>query len=233
MAWRSHGDSNASLVGNLQKVGRFAGNRLFEDERVKMAMLAIDRADFCPRNPYMDNPEPIGCNATISAPHMHAAALQYLKDHLREGDRALDVGSGSGYLTACMAHMVGLSGRVVGIEHIRELVELSIRNIRKHHAEFLDGERIVMVEGDGRRGFERYAPYKAIHVGAAAPAVPEELLSQLAPGGRMLIPVGAAHSDQRFVQIDKDEKGNVTRIEKMGVIFVPLTNKENQMGRMC
>ncbi|EFO23290.1 protein-L-isoaspartate O-methyltransferase [Loa loa] len=224
MAWRSHGESNASLVENLRR------NGLFKDERVKVTMLRVDRADFCPRNPYLDNPEPIGCNATISAPHMHAAALERLKDYLMEGDRALDIGSGSGYLTTCMAYMVGASGKVVGVEHIKQLVDLSISNIKKNHANLLE-ERVLIVEGDGRKGFPQYAPYKAIHVGAAAPNVPDELLNQLAPGGRMLIPVGAAHSDQRFLQVDKDSKGKVTVNDLMGVIYVPLTNKENQIGR--
>ncbi|VDK77903.1 unnamed protein product [Litomosoides sigmodontis] len=224
MAWRSHGESNASLVENLCR------NGLFKDERVRTTMLRVDRADFCPRNPYLDNPEPIGCNATISAPHMHAAALERLKDHLTEGDRALDIGSGSGYLTTCMAYMVGASGKVVGVEHIRQLVDLSISNIKKNHADLLEG-RVLMVEGDGREGFPEYAPYKAIHVGAASPNVPNELLNQLAPGGRMLIPVGAAHSDQRFLQVDKDSTGKVTVNDLMGVIYVPLTNKENQIGR--
>uniref|UniRef100_A0A8R1XZH1 Protein-L-isoaspartate(D-aspartate) O-methyltransferase n=2 Tax=Onchocerca TaxID=6281 RepID=A0A8R1XZH1_ONCVO len=224
MAWRSHGDSNASLVENLRR------NGLFRDERVKMTMLRVDRADFCPRNPYLDNPEPIGSNATISAPHMHAAALERLKDHLTEGDKALDIGSGSGYLTTCMAYMVGATGKVVGVEHIRQLVDLSISNIKKNHAGLLEG-RVLIVEGDGRKGFPQYAPYNAIHVGAAAPNVPDELLNQLAPGGRMLIPVGAAHADQRFLQVDKDGKGKVTVNDLMGVVYVPLTNKENQIGR--
>ncbi|VDK42254.1 unnamed protein product [Anisakis simplex] len=224
MAWRSHGDSNASLVGNLEK------NQLFRDPRVKEAMLSVDRGDFCPKNAYFDHPEPIGYNATISAPHMHASALERLKDHLKEGDNALDVGSGSGYLTVCMAQMIGETGKVVGIDHIKELVDLSKRNIEKHHSDLLTSGRVIMVEGDGREGYAPCAPYKAIHVGAAAPELPPKLLEQLAPGGRMLIPVGAAHSDQRFVQVDKDENGEVNIRDLMGVIYVPLTSKENQIG---
>ncbi len=71
-------------------------------------MLAVDRGDFCDNchSPYADRPEGIGYAATISAPHMHAAALQHLVEHLQPGARALDVGSGSGYLTIAMAHMV-------------------------------------------------------------------------------------------------------------------------------
>uniref|UniRef100_A0A0M3IAY0 Protein-L-isoaspartate(D-aspartate) O-methyltransferase n=1 Tax=Ascaris lumbricoides TaxID=6252 RepID=A0A0M3IAY0_ASCLU len=231
MAWRSHGHSNPTLVENLRR------NNLFRDDRVGAAMLNVDRADFCPRNPYFDNPEPIGYNATISAPHMeinkvfqHASALERLKDHLKEGDTALDVGSGSGYLTVCMAQMVGETGKVVGIDHIKELVDLSKRNIEKNHAHLLTSGRVIMVEGDGRLGYAPCAPYKAIHVGAAAPTLPPKLVEQLAPGGRMLIPVGAAHSDQRFLQVDKDERGEVSVRDLMGVIYVPLTSKENQIG---
>lgn len=73
-------------------------------------MLSVDRAKYCKNNPYMDAPQGIGYNVTISAPHMHAHVLELLKDHLNDGERALDVGSGSGYLTACMAIMVGETG---------------------------------------------------------------------------------------------------------------------------
>lgn len=73
-------------------------------------MLAVDRGNYSKSNPYMDAPQGIGFGVTISAPHMHAHALELLKDQLTEGERALDVGSGSGYLTACMALMVGETG---------------------------------------------------------------------------------------------------------------------------
>lgn len=82
-------------------------------------MLAVDRGDFCSVAPYADTPQSIGHNATISAPHMHAHALELLRDQLHPGARVLDVGSGSGYLAACMALMVGPTGHVVGIEHIK------------------------------------------------------------------------------------------------------------------
>ncbi|VDQ08172.1 unnamed protein product [Trichobilharzia regenti] len=71
-------------------------------------MLSVDRGYFTNSSPYLDRPRPIGFAATISAPHMHAHALEALRDHLKPGSHALDVGSGSGYLTACMALMVSL-----------------------------------------------------------------------------------------------------------------------------
>lgn len=108
-------------------------------------MLKVDRSNYCPsRYPYMDAPYSIGYGATISAPHMHAYALEALKDKLVDGSRALDVGSGSGYLTSCMAHMVGPSGTVFGVEHIKELVKQSEENIRRDCSELLDSGRVKL-----------------------------------------------------------------------------------------
>uniref|UniRef100_A0A8R1I232 Protein-L-isoaspartate O-methyltransferase n=1 Tax=Caenorhabditis japonica TaxID=281687 RepID=A0A8R1I232_CAEJA len=221
MAWRSSGSSNAELVGNLKR------NGVFSNGRVSEAMLAVDRGDFTSSHPYEDSPQRIGYNATISAPHMHAAALEYLRNHLVAGANALDVGSGSGYLTTCMALMVGTSGTVVGVEHIPELVTLSKENVKKHHRELLDSGNIILTEGDGRLGFAEKAPYNAIHVGAAAKGLPKALIEQLAEGGRMMIPVAQADGNQVFMQIDKiDGAIRETMIEH--VIYVPLTSREKQ-----
>lgn len=143
MAWRSHGSSNAELVRNLKK------NGVISDPRVERAMLSVDRSDFCPVDPYRDAPQSIGYNVSISAPHMHAYALQYLCNQLTEGATALDVGSGSGYLTACMGVMVGPEGRVIGVEHVPELVEKSKRNIGKGHADLIRTKR-VRILGESR-----------------------------------------------------------------------------------
>ena len=141
-------------------------------------MSTIDRGDFIQTQPYKDCPQKIGFNATISAPHMHCYALEWLVGHLNPGSNALDVGSGTGYLTLAMALMVGQDtpGVVVGIEHIPELVSDSVRNIRTNWAHLLDSGKIHMVAGDGRAGYPSHAPYSAIHVGAAAPSIPEDLI---------------------------------------------------------
>ncbi|KAK6108637.1 Protein-L-isoaspartate(D-aspartate) O-methyltransferase [Brugia pahangi] len=218
--------SNAVLVDFLKKVGHI------KSDRVEQVMLSVDRADFCPQNSYQDCPQQIGYSATISAPHMHALALELLNDHLRDGHTVLDIGSGSGYLTVCMALMVGRKGRVIGIDHIKELIDLSINNINKHHSDLLMDRRITMVTGDGRNGYRAGAPYMAIHVGAAAPKLPDILVEQLAPGGRMIIPVGEVFSDQHFVQVDKDLNGNVKIEELFDVLFVPLTDRKYQLGHL-
>eukprot|EP00061_Rhincodon_typus_P017052 g45580.t1 len=105
----------------------------------------------------------------------HAHALECLNSHLYEGARALDVGSGSGYLTACMAKMVGATGTVVGIDHIQELVEQSVHNVQSDNATLLSSGRLTLIAGDGRRGYPEGAPYDAIHVGAAAAVVPQSV----------------------------------------------------------
>ncbi|TKR87397.1 hypothetical protein L596_011799 [Steinernema carpocapsae] len=227
MAWRSHGRSNSELVAALQR------NGVFQGERVHDAMLAVDRADFCPTNPYLDAPQTIGYNATISAPHMHAAALELLLPKLNNGSHVLDIGSGSGYLTTCLAKMVGHDGVVVGIEHIPQLVNLSIANVQKNHSELLDGGQLKIIEGDGRLGYPSEAPYQAIHVGAAAESVPQKLIDQLAIGGRMILPVNAngSRNGQRYVQVDKISDSEVQTKDLMGVIYVPLTSVEHQIGR--
>lgn len=124
MAWRSHGKTNIDLIQNLrgttwlchlkifQYLLYFSANKIVRSELVESAMLSVDRGNYCRNNPYMDSPQGIGFGVTISAPHMHAHALELLKDKLISGDRALDVGSGSGYLTACMALMLGEGGYV-------------------------------------------------------------------------------------------------------------------------
>ncbi|CAF4375830.1 unnamed protein product, partial [Adineta steineri] len=105
---------------------------IIKNERIKTAMLATDRLDFSTDRLYEDAPQPIGYNVTISAPHMHAHALEMLHDKLIPGARVLDVGSGSGYLTACIARLIQPNGKVIGIEHIPELVQLSIKRISKN-----------------------------------------------------------------------------------------------------
>ncbi|OBZ81984.1 Protein-L-isoaspartate(D-aspartate) O-methyltransferase [Choanephora cucurbitarum] len=215
MAWRC-----SALIENL------ANASILKNPRVISAMKKVDRKDFCPRDPYEDSPQTIGYAATISAPHMHGYALDQLEPFLQPGMK----GSGSGYLCACMAEMVGPTGKVIGIEHIPELVTSSTRNLNKNYRDQMESKQIEIIEGDGREGYEKEAPYDCIHVGAAAPTTPEALIQQLKSPGRkyirLFVPVGT--DSQHIVLYDKDEHGNVSEKKWLGVMYIPLTDAKKQ-----
>ncbi|KAI6795571.1 protein-L-isoaspartate O-methyltransferase-like protein [Hortaea werneckii] len=219
MAWRSSGASNQALIENL------ASNGLITQARVKQAMLGVDRAHYAPASPYQDSPQPIGHRATISAPHMHAAACESLLPYLRPGARVLDIGSGSGYLTHVLAELVKPGGKVVGVEHISPLVELARANTAKsvEGRALLDSGALEYVKADGRLGWEAQGPYDAIHVGAAAAGQNQVLVEQLKAPGRLFIPVEEGYMQHIYV-IDKNEDGSVTKKKDIGVQYVPLTD---------
>lgn len=211
---------------NATMVRELCAARVIKNPEVLRAMLAVDRGNYAPdrRIAYFDQPVGIGYRATISAPHMHAHSLELLAPFLFPGSHALDVGSGSGYLTACMAHMVGPSGKVIGIEYVGQLVELSLANMAHSDGDsiFLATGVVEFIEGDGWKGCPEHAPYDAIHVGAAAATVPPALLEQLRPGGRMVIPVGTDSQD--FCKIDRLANGEFTEKRLMSVRYVPLVS---------
>lgn len=210
------------LVKALEKRGAI------KSVRVAAVMNAVDRGHFVEKNPYEDKPKSFACNANISAPHMHAWALEYLKDYLEPGNRALDVGSGSGYLTACMAMLVGEKGCVFGIEHIPDLLALSLKCIEKFMTKPLISGQIQFVYGDGRNGYTEGGPYDAIHVGGAVENIPQALIDQLKPGGRMILPVGPVDKDQMYKVVDKDKDGGVKVKDIMGVIYQSLGDTQKQ-----
>ncbi|KAB2609236.1 protein-L-isoaspartate O-methyltransferase 1-like [Pyrus ussuriensis x Pyrus communis] len=222
--------SGSSINRNKGMVDHLKSYGVIKSKRVAEVMETIDRALFVPSGnpPYVDSPLSIGYNATISAPHMHAMCLQLLQENLQAGMRALDVGSGTGYLTACFGLMVGPQGRAVGVEHIPELVSSSITNIEKSAAGKLLKEGSLSVHlGDGRQGWPEFAPYDAIHVGAAAPEIPQPLIDQLRPGGRMVIPVGNIFQDLKVV--DKGLDGSISVRTETSVRYVPLTSRDAQL----
>ncbi|KAI8799614.1 protein-L-isoaspartate O-methyltransferase 1 [Cladochytrium replicatum] len=229
MAWRCSGRSHDELVSNL------ASARILRNPRAIAAIRAVDRANYLPdRSPstaYMDAPQSIGFNATISAPHMHAYALEHLCDFVQPGASVLDVGSGSGYLVSCLAVLAGENGKVVGIEHLKELVEQSVENVRRDHPEFLGDGRVRLIAGDGRQGFAECAPYDAIHVGAAAWPFPQHLVDQLKAPGRLVCPIGPPDGDQALYLVDKYADGSIHKTELMGVRYVPLSGVEHYYGR--
>ncbi|HEY2376201.1 MAG TPA: protein-L-isoaspartate(D-aspartate) O-methyltransferase [Gemmatimonadaceae bacterium] len=159
---------------------------------------------------YDDSPLPIGNGQTISQPSIHARYLELL--HLSGHEKVLEVGTGSGYQTVLLAHLVE---QVFTIERIPALYQLAREAIQRAGV-----GNVSMLLGDGTLGWREYAPYNAILVSAGAPSVPEPLLTQIAEGGRMLVPVGT-REDQQLVMYQRTN-GQLQRKELGPVRFVPL-----------
>ena len=220
MSWKAHGTSNDELIDTL------VAYSILRTPSIIHAMRATDRIIYVlnPSLAYLDSPAPLIAGATISAPHMHSHALELLENQLRPGAVVIDVGSGSGYLTTVFAHLVqgDQSGKVIGIDHIPELVEMAINNVKKdaNAKKLLENGVMKFIVGDGRQGWSEGAPYDVIHVGAAAEHVPEALIEQLREGGRLVCPVGPEGEQQRLVVIDKAQDGSISRQDVMGVVYV-------------
>lgn len=161
-------------------------------ERVEVCMRDVDRAHFVPRHirrwSYVDEPQPIGLGSTISQPSIHALCLESIQDAVFPGATVLDVGVGSGYMTACLAMLAGPGGLVVGIDVWPSIVKHAVRNIRRWGRDELIKTMEISV-GDGTVN-PGHRLYDVIHVGAAAKEVPDALLRQLRPGGSLIMPVG-------------------------------------------
>ena len=195
-------------------------------------MVKVDRKNFILdegfHGPYADMPRSIGWGTTISAPGVHATTLQHIKDRLKSGSRALDLGTGSGFVAACFAEMVGKEGKVFMVDHIQQILDFALGNIKKGNLHLIKQKRIVPVLCDGRKGLLEHAPYDVIHVGGAIESMPEEILAQLAPGGIIWTPVGPTQS-QSITVYEKDMEGKVTTREIMDVRYGSLTSVEDQL----
>jgi protein-L-isoaspartate(D-aspartate) O-methyltransferase len=187
------------------------------DKRVLTAMSRIAREEFVPwesRNlAYEDGPLPIGFEQTISQPYIIALMTEALE--LKGDEKVLEVGTGSGYQTAILAE---LAGKVISVERVPALAE-SARKV----LDSLGYKNIEIHIAEETLGWQQDAPYDAIMVTAAAPGIPDDLLTQMSTGGRMVIPVGPRYA-QELYKITGQKGANT--IEKLGGCrFVALIGK--------
>ncbi|KAJ3250994.1 Protein-L-isoaspartate(D-aspartate) O-methyltransferase [Boothiomyces macroporosus] len=150
---------------------------LLRSDRVAHTMKLVDRANYCSNksDAYVDTPQYIGYNKSISAPRLHAKALEYLAPNCQEGAKVLDIGTGSGYLSACLAQMVGRSGKVIGVDSVPEIVKLAKENVSREDPTLLD-HQLQLLHVDDEVGYASGAPFDAIHVNIYHTEVPKEVI---------------------------------------------------------
>jgi protein-L-isoaspartate(D-aspartate) O-methyltransferase len=165
---------------------------------------------------YRNHPLPIGAGQTISQPYIVALSTDLLQP--RPGDVVLEVGTGSGYQAAVLAEIVG---RVYSIEIVESLGRTAAKRLEE-----LGYDNVEVRIGDGYAGWPEKAPFDGIVVTAAAPRVPQALIDQLKPGGRMVIPVGGASDIQHLKLLTKRADGAVEEKKVLPVRFVPLVPRK-------
>jgi len=189
------------------------------DPRVLRAMEAVPRHAFVPEElrdrAYADGPLPIGHGQTISQPYIVALMTQVAE--VEPGRKVLEVGTGSGYQAAVLAE---LGARVFTIEIVEGLARTAADRLRR-----LAYEEVHVRHGDGYRGWPSEAPFDAIVVTAAPDEIPDALVDQLAPGGRMVVPVGPRFGIQHLTVVEKSEDGRTTERSLLPVRFVPMVRE--------
>jgi protein-L-isoaspartate(D-aspartate) O-methyltransferase len=197
--------------------------RDIRDPRVLEVMGRVPRHEFVAKQyqdeAYDDHPLSIGHGQTISQPYIVALMTQLAKP--KPGDRALDVGTGSGYQAAVLA---GLCKEVYGIEIVKPLADEASKRLAD-----LGYKNVTVRSGDGYRGWPEHAPFDVILVAASPRQVPQPLVDQLAPGGSLVIPVGGY--PQELMLIEKQKDGSIIRRKVAPVLFVPMTGEAESAGK--
>ncbi|MBN2290809.1 MAG: protein-L-isoaspartate(D-aspartate) O-methyltransferase, partial [Pirellulales bacterium] len=200
-----------------EMVERQLAGRDITDKRVLAAMGRIPRHEFVPDDlrkvAYIDRPLPIGHKQTISQPYIVALMTQLACP--KPKSRALDIGTGSAYQAAVLGELVE---KVYSIEIVRPLADSARKRLAK-----LGYKNIEVIHGDGYRGLPKQAPFDLIIVAAAPDHVPQPLVDQLAPGGRLVIPVGKYF--QNLLVIRKNADGTIHKENVAPVAFVPMTGE--------
>ncbi len=165
---------------------------------------------------YGDHPLPIEAGQTISQPYIVALMIQAAG--IKAGDKVLEVGAGSGYAAAVISR---IAAKVIAIERQHDLIEVA-----RGRLERLGYDNVEIVEGDGTRGCPDQAPFDAILAAASGSHVPRPLVEQLAPNGRIVMPVGDPGWVQELIKVTKTEDGILRQESLGGVRFVPLIGEQ-------
>ncbi len=204
------------IASDTRATRGYTGRATLRDA-VMAAMRAVRRHDFVDRHglraAYANRPLPIGHGQTISQPFIVALMTDLLE--LRPEHRVLEIGTGSGYQAAVLAALVK---QVYSIEIIPALADGAIKRLQS-----LGYENVSVRLGDGYFGWPEAAPFDGIMVTAVGPDIPAQLLKQLKPGGRMVLPVGTQATAQNLTVVTKHEDGRHSTREVLPVAFVPLT----------
>lgn len=205
---------DATEAARARMVDRQIAGRGIRDAAVLAAMRAVPRHRFVPAahvaDAYADHPLPIGHGVTISQPYIVALMSELAR--VQPGARVLEIGTGCGYQTAVLLE---LGAEVYSVEVVPELAERAAATLAG-----LGRRDVHLRTGDGYLGWPERAPFAAILVAAAAPRVPAPLREQLAPGGRLVIPVGQGVQD--LCVIERDEHGALHEQRVLAVQFVPM-----------
>jgi protein-L-isoaspartate(D-aspartate) O-methyltransferase len=203
----------------LEMVENTIANRGVKSEAVLRAMRQVPRHEFTPPEfidqAYEDHPLPIGYGQTISQPYIVAWMTELLG--LKPGDRVLEIGTGSGYQAAVLADLGDV--QVYSIEIVPELASSAAQRLKTL------GYPVEVKQGDGYYGWPEKAPFDAIIVTAAPDHLPAPLVAQLAPGGRLVIPIGPPGSYQSLWKFAFDANGELKAYNLGGVAFVPFTGQ--------
>ena len=192
------------------------------DQKVLAAMRRVPRHCFVPADyrdmAYQNSPLPIGHKQTISQPVIVAHMTELLD--IKSDDRILEIGTGSGYQAAVLGELC---------EHVFTMEIVSPLGKQAKNLLFELGYKQIQVKiGNGYQGWPEEAPFDKIIVTCAPDQIPQPLLDQLAPGGRMVIPVGGQFQTQFMVEVSKNQKGKISKKEHYPVRFVPMTGKKKQ-----
>ena len=206
-------------IALLMRETRLETGRAALAERVRAAMAKVPRHEFVPPdqkgNAYQNRPLPIGHGQTISQPFIVALMTEIME--VKPTDKVLEIGTGSGYQAAVLAE---LAGAVYTVEIVEPLARQAAETLSN-----LGYRNVTTRVGDGYQGWAEHAPYDSIMVTAAPRDVPQPLIAQLKPGGKLVVPVGGQLAGQALLILEKRQDGTITRRNVLAVRFVPLVDQ--------